>query len=220
MDYQNDLVNRTNGRFRYFIPCFPTDNYRDLNFNIAGQYLNIAGGNRHRARTANTSSTCCTKTRWPVEALFGKESNLNILGSNTKVPQQYLSSCGIPGFESQSVLAIWLHIGDSLLYHHGTPMRHNYPTVDTYLDHGNDIRNRIGMENPLSEFSGIQWSRNNIFQRLTQREQTRQGGQIQHVFLLNTQQTGMTAITTQELSSITLGSFQSRMVRSYGTHLR
>ena len=40
------------------------------------------------------------------------------------------------------------------------------------------------------------------------------------VFLLNEQQTGMTPVTQQEFSSVTLGSFQTRMVKSYGSHLR
>ena len=162
----------------------------------------------------------CTKSRWPVESLFGKERQLKLLGSAAEVPQQFLSSCGIPNFESQSVLFVWLQIGDSLLYHHGTPLHHKYETVDTYLDHGLDIRNRMGMENALSEFSGITWSRPNIFQKPTRNEQTTQGQAIQRVFLLNPQQTGMGAVTRQEFSSITLGSFQPRMVRQYGTKLR
>ena len=137
-----------------------------------------------------------------------------------EVPQQFLSSCGIQNFESQSTLAVWLHIGDSLLYHHATPLRHTYNTVDTYLDQGNDIRSRMEKENPLSEFSGITWSRANIFRRLRNNEQTTQGHAIQHVFVMNPQQTGMGAVTKHEFTSITLGSFQSRMVRQYVTKLR
>ena len=99
-------------------------------------------------------------------------------------------------------------------------MTHKYPTVDTYMDHGNDIRARMELENPLSEFSGIVWNRADIFRKPTRNEQTSQGQPINQVFLLNPQQTGMAAVTIQEFSSMTLGSFQTRMVRSYGTHLR
>ena len=176
----------------------------------------MPGGNRHRSRTANSSAAICTKSRWPVESLFGREKQLCIMNN---VPQQFLSSCGILGFESQSILAVWLHIGDSLLHSFGTPLRHKYPTVDTYLDHGIDIRQGMTMENPLSEFSGIQWSRQDIFSRPRHNEQTTHGQPVQQVFLLNNQQTRMTPVTQQEFSSVTLGSFQTRMVKSYGSHL-
>jgi hypothetical protein len=219
-DYQDNLQVISNGGFRYFTPCFASDLYRDNNFNPVARYQNLPGGTRHRCLTANTSSACCTKTRWVVEAQFGKESQLKLLGCSSEVPQQYLSSCGIPNFESQSALAVWLAIGDSLLFHHGTPLTHKYPTVDTYLDHGNDIRARMTQENPLSEASGIAWSRQNIFRKPRLQEQTNQGQAVQRVFLLNPQQTGMTAVTQPELSSVTLGSFQQRMVRQYGTKLR
>ena len=119
-DYQDNLENITNGGFRYFTPCFPSDFYRDQNFDTVAQYPNLPGGSRHRCLTASTSSSCCTKTRWPVEALFGKEHQLKLLGSEVEIPQQFLSSCGIPNHESQSILYVWLEIGDSLLYHHGT----------------------------------------------------------------------------------------------------
>ena len=153
--------------------------------------------------------------------MFARESHLSILGSKAEVPNQYLNSCGIPNFESQSTLAVWLHIGDSLLFHHGVPYTYNYPTVDTYHDHGNDIRSRMEMENPLSEYSGIQWSRPNIFsQPRGANPQTINGQPIQFVDLLNPQQTGMASVTVDELSSVTLGSFQTRLVRSYGTQLR
>ena len=141
-----------------------------------------------------------------------KEHQLKLLGSATEVPQQFLLSCRIPNYESQSVLSIWLHIGDSLLFHHGTPLTHTYNTVDTYFDHGNDIRERMEKENPLSEYSRITWSQPNIFKKPRRNELTSQGQIIHQVFLLNPQQTGMKAATVQEFSSITLGSFQPRMV--------
>ena len=162
-----------------------------------------------------------TKSRWPIEALFGRESQLGLLGARAEVPNQYLSSCGIPNFESHSKLMVWLQIGDSLLYHHGVTYRYKYPTVDTYLDHGNDIRNRIILENPLSTLSGIQWSRDNIFSRPRgMNPQTNEGQPIHQVNLLNPYHTGIAQVTVDELSSITLGSFQYRLVRSYITHLR
>jgi hypothetical protein len=218
-DYQDELVARTNGGFRYFTPSFPSDQYRDQHLNVAGTYANLPGGSRHRSRTANTSATACVKTRWPIETLFGKEHQLSILGSVTEVPNQYLSSSGIPNFESQSTLAVWLQIGDALLFHHGTPHTHKYATVDTYMDHGIDMRMRIEKENPLSEHSGIQWSRQNIFRRPRANEQVN-GQPVNHVHLLDQNQTGMTAVTVQEFSSVPLGSFQTRLVRSYNTHLR
>ena len=220
IDYQDNLQNRSNNAFRYFTPCFASDQYRDRNFNTVARYLDIPGGARHRCRTANTSSACCTKTRWSVESLFSKEHQLKLLGSATEVSQQFLSSCRIPNYESQSVLSVWLHIGDSLLFHHGTPLTHTYNTVDTYFDHGNDIRERMEKENPLSEYSRITWSRPNIFKKPRRNELTSQGQIIHQVFLLNPQQTGMMAVTVQEFSSITLGSFQPRMVRQYRTKLR
>ena len=116
---------------------------------------------------------------------------------------------------------VWLQIGDSLLYHHGVPYSYRYRTVDTYQDHGHDIRQRITLENPLSSLSGVQWSRDDIFARPRgQNPQTNQGQAIRRVSLLNPQQTGMTQITADELSSVTMGSFQYRLMRSYVTRLR
>ena len=221
IDYEDDLQRRSNGGFRYFTPSFPSDMYCDQQFNPVGQYAILPGGPRHRSRTANTSAACCTKTRWPIESLFGRESQLSLLGARTEVPNQLLSPCGIPNFDSQSKLMVWLQIGDSLLYHHGVPYSYRYRTVDTYQDHGHDIRQRITLENPLSSLSGIQWSRDDIFTRPRgQNPHTNQGQPIRRVSLLNPQQTGMTQITPDELSSVTMGSFQYRLMRSYVTRLR
>ena len=218
-DFEDDLVIRSNGGFRYFTPSFPSDEYRNQHFDAVARYANLPGGSRHRSRTANTSAACCVKTRWPIETLFGKEHQLSILGSVSEVPNQYLSSCNIPNFESQSILAVLLQIGDSPIYHHGTPHTIKYDTVDTYMDHGNDLRTRIDKENPLSEHSGIQWSRQNVFSRPRANEQAN-NQPINRVNVLNQNLTGLPAVTVRELSSVTLGSFQTRLVRSYATYLR
>ena len=220
-DYEDDLQQRSRGGFRYFMPRFPHDSYCDQNFNPVGQYAQLPGGSRHRSRTANTSAATCTKTRWVVESNFLRESHLSLLGASSEVPRQYLNPCGIPNYDSQSILAVWLHIGDSLLFHHSTPYTYNYGTVDTYQEHGNDIRSRIELETPLSSLSGVQWSRNDIFRApLGRNPLTRQGQPIVRVNLFNPQQTGMPAATLDELSSVTLGSFQSRLVRTYCTIIR
>ena len=112
IDYQDDLQARSQGGFRYFTPCFPSDLYRDQNFNIVGRYANLPGGSRHRSRTAQTSAACCTKSRWTVESLFARESHLALLGARAEVPRHYLDPCGIPNFESQSKLMVWAHIGE------------------------------------------------------------------------------------------------------------
>ena len=221
IDYQDNLVVQSGGGFRYFTPSFPSDLYKDQNFDPVARYQNLPGGSRHRSRTANTSAACCTKSRWPIESLFGRESQLSLLGAKAEVSSHYLSPCGIPNFESQSKLMVYLQIGDSLIYHHGVPYTYKYRTVDTYLDHGNDIRQRMVLENPLSSLSGVQWSRPDIFIRPRgQNPQTLQGLPVQLVHLLNPQQTGMAPVTPDELSSVTLGSFQYRLVRSYLTSLR
>ena len=221
IDYQDDLQRRTNGGFRYFTPCFPSDIYRDRNFAPVGRYGQLPGGSRHRCRTANTSSACCTRTRWLVESLFARESHLSLLGARSEVPNQYLNPCGIPNYGSQTTLMVWLQIGDSLIYHHATPYSYKYGTVDTYLDHANDMKRRMELENPLSSLSGVQWSRNNIFSRpLGLHPRTLNGRPITQVNLLDQQQTGLPPVTPDELSSVTLGSYQQRLVRSYVTSLR
>lgn len=222
-DYEDDLEVRTNGGFRYFTPCFPSDPFRDQNFNPVGQYGvgQLAGGTRHRSRTANTSAACCTKTRWAVEVLFSRERHLSMLGAKAEVPSHYLNPCGIPNFDSQSSLLVWLLIGDSINFHYGTPYTYKYPTVDTYLDHGNDIRQRIELETPLSSMSGIQWSREDIFSRpMGLHPVTSQNQPIVRVDLFDPQQTGMPPITLAEFSSVTLGSYQKKLVRTYLTSVR
>ena len=112
LDYLTNVQVQSNGRFHFFTPCFPSDQYRDQQFNNVGRYANLAGGSRHRCRTANTSATCCTKSRHCVEALFARESQFKILGANAEVPTQYLRPCGIPNFNSQTTLNVWLQIGN------------------------------------------------------------------------------------------------------------
>ena len=112
LDYLNNVQVQSNGRFQFFTPCFPSDQYRDQHFNNVGRYANLPGGPRHRCRTANTSAACCTKSRWAVESLFGRESQLRLLGANSEVPTQYLQPCGIPNFGSQTTLNVWLQIGN------------------------------------------------------------------------------------------------------------
>ena len=220
-DYEDNLEQRSNGAFRYFTPCFPHDAYRDQNFNSVGRYAQLPGGSRHRSRTANTSAACCTKSRWPVESLFCRENHLSLLGSKSEVAGQYLNPCGIPNYSSQSSLAVWLHIGDSLLNKYATPYTYKYGTVDTYQDHGNDIRSRIELETPLSSLSGVQWSRNDIFRApLGRNPVTRHGQPIVRVNLFNPQQTGMPPATLDEMASVTLGSYQHRLVRTYMTNIR
>ena len=112
--------------------------------------------------------------------------------------------------------------GDSIIFNHGTPYSYKYPTAntDTYLNHGNDIRRRIELENPLSSLSGVQWSRD-IFSRPQGVNQvTRNGQPIVRVNLLNPQETGMPQVLPEELSSVTLGSYQPGLVRSYVTNMR
>ena len=221
IDYQDNLQRQTNGGFRYFTPCFPTDSYRDRNFAPVGRYGQLPGGSRHRCRTANTSTACCTRTRWLVESLFARESHLSLLGARSEIPNQYLNPCGIPNYESQTTLMVWLQIGDSLLNHHATPYSYKYGTVDTYLDHANDMKRRMELENPLSAFSGVTWSRNDIFSRpLGLHPRTLNGQPITRVNLFDQQQTGLPPVTPDELSSVTLGSYQQRLVRSYVTSLR
>ena len=220
-DYEDNLEQRSNGAFRYFTPCFPHDAYRDQNFNSVGRYAQLPGGSRHRSRTANTSAACCTKSRWPVESLFCRENHLSLLGSKSEVAGQYLNPCGIPNYSSQSSLAVWLHIGDSLLNKYATPYTYKYGTVDTYQDHGNDIKSRIELETPLSSLSGVQWSRNDIFRApLGRNPVTRHGQPIVRVNLFNPQQTGMPPATLDEMASVTLGSYQHRLVRTYMTNIR
>ena len=90
VDYMDQKKQQTNGRIQLILPCLPRGNFLDINLNIAGSYPQTAGGNRHRARTANTSCVTVTKTRWCVEATFAKEFDLQISGSRSMVPQQYL----------------------------------------------------------------------------------------------------------------------------------
>ena len=212
-------MNVSNGRFHYFLPCLPDDPYMDVNFTPVGNYRGNRGpGNRHRARTANTSAATCTKSRWHVESLFGKENALQIMGTRHELPQQYFSPCNIPPFENQPVIFIWLCIGDIIIRNYTAGFRHTYPTVDTYRQHGQDIRSRIDKENPLSEFSGITWSRTNIFKKPTQQELRRR--QVTRVDLINSNQTGIVSINPAELTSLTLGSFQPKMSNSYVSKLR
>ena len=84
------IKQQTNGRVRLILPCLPNGNYLDQNLNVAGSYQQTAGGNRHRALTANTSCVTLTKIRWCVEANFAKEYALQISGSRHMSPQQYL----------------------------------------------------------------------------------------------------------------------------------
>ena len=54
----------------------------------------------------------CTRTAIVIiEALFGREGHLGLLGSGAEVPSEYLQSCGIPNFESQTKLMVWALIG-------------------------------------------------------------------------------------------------------------
>ena len=217
-DWMDRLVQNTNGRFRYFLPCLPDDPYLDTNFNPAGNYLNRAPGNRHRARTANSSAASVTKSRWHVESCFGREYALQIMGVRSEVPQHYLSACQIPGHANQPRLFVWLCIGDVVINRFTNSFQHIYPTVDTYNLHGMDIRMRIEKENPLSEYSGITWSRTNIFKKPTQNELGQ--GYVRKINLLNSNQTGMVGINFNELSSMTLGSFQPKLANSYVSKLR
>ena len=217
INFLDNLVITSNGRFHYYFPLKKSDQYLDRNFNPVGSYQMLPPGNRHRARTANSSAVTCTKSRWHVESLFGREHCWKILGGSSELAQQYFASSRIPGHENQSVIYVWLCVGDVLIKNFTGGFRHVYPTVDTYPQHGQDLRNRIDMENPLSEFSGVTWSRD-IFKKPTRQEL--QSGRVQRVDLMNNIQTGMAGIEFRELTSMTLGSFQPKLANSYVTKLR
>ena len=105
-DFLDNLVLTSNRKLRYFLPCLPDDPYLDANFNPAGNYHVRAPGNRHRARTANSSAASVTKTHWHVESCFGKESALKMMGVKYEVPQQYFAPCRIQGYSNQPIIYI------------------------------------------------------------------------------------------------------------------
>ena len=93
---------------------------------------------------------------------------------------------------------------------------HHFPTI-IYIK---DIPNAAQL-NQYLEQKIIQWSRQDIFAEPRGQNPVTQNGQpILRVNITNPAQTGMPPITPDELSSITLGSFQPRLVRSYVTHQR
>ena len=91
VDYMSNVRQQSNGRVRLILPCLPTGVYLNRHFQNSGSYGQVlAGGNRHRSRTANTSCVTVLKTRWCVEATFARDYALQISGSRHMVPQQYL----------------------------------------------------------------------------------------------------------------------------------
>ena len=116
-------------------------------------------------------------------------------------------SCGIPGFENQPELYVWLSIVDVVVRTCSSPFLLNYRTTDTYAQHGADLLHRLTMENCLSHFSGVMWSRD-IFKKPTQVELRRR--HVTVVNALNPAQTGFSTSTLVDLTSMTLGSFQPR----------
>ena len=119
----------------------------------------------------------------------------------------FFSACSIRGLEKQPELYIWLSVCDVIIRNCSLPYSLNYSTRDTYMQHGQDLLSRIEMENPLSHFSGISWSRRDIFKKPSQHELRL--GHVRVVNVLNPAQTGFFNIGKIDLSSIGLGSFQS-----------
>ena len=111
-------------------------------------------------------------------------------------------------------------MGDALLRDWAAPSLYHYPTVDTYLEHGEDLRDRVDKENCLSSFSGIVWSRAEIFKKPTRNETTTNGRPITKIKLSNAQQSLLPAVTPDEFGSVTMGSFQERLSRQYMTKIR
>ena len=221
MDVLEGIKQNSAGRFHYFLPCRAGGSYRNRNFAVVAAYQTLPPGpTRHRARTANTSAVCCTKARWHVECTFSREYALQITGTRKEVPQQYLGPCRIPGFESQPQLYVWLMVADSLSRNYSTPFHLSYATsaFDTHWQHGDDLRNRIEMENCLSEFSQIIFSRD-IFQKPRIR-QLHPHGLVSQVDILNSNQTNFPQFAESDLTSVTLGSFQNKHTHSYITKMR
>ena len=162
----------------------------------------------------------CTRSRWKVEKCFGIEKAFQISGCIRELPNQYLQSCGIPGFENQSILYVWLLIVDALNYDWSPPIQYQYPTVDTYFDHGRILKERVEKENPLSSYSGITWDRDDIFRKPTRNERTGSNRPITKTKLMNQAQTHLPTVTPDEFGSITMGSFQEKVGRQLITKLR
>ena len=136
--------------------------------------------------------------------------------TNSNLPSKYVvlesikhtcRSCDIPGFENQPEMYVWLSICDVIIRVCSTPFLLSYPTIDTYAQHGTDLLHRLTMENCLSHYNGVTWSRE-IFKRPTQAELRR--GHVRAVDALNPAQTGFFNTTMVEITSMTLGSFQPR----------
>ena len=102
---------------------------------------------------------------------------------------------------------VWLLVCDVIVRTCSAPFLLSYPTTDTYAQHGQDLLRRLTMENSLSHFSGITWSRD-IYRRPTQAELRR--GHVRQVDVLDPLQTGFFNINLVNLTSMTLGSFQPR----------
>ena len=118
------------------------------------------------------------------------------------------SACTIPGLEQQPELYVWVSVCDVIIRKCTSPYLLNYATRDNYMQHGQDLLSRIEMENCLSHFSGVSWSRREIFKKPSLQEIQR--GNVRVVNLLNPAQTGFFNIDRIDLSSMALGSFQTR----------
>ena len=170
-DILHQIKTQSNGRFHFFLPLTNSDVYLDRNFNRLAAYQNLPPGRRHRARTANSSAVTCTKARWHVECTFAREFDLQITGTRKEIPRQYMEASTINGFQSQPKIYIWLSVVDVVSKNFSAPFHLSYPLsqYDTYHSHGIDLRNRIEMENPLSEYNNVTFSRN-IFRKPVRQE--------------------------------------------------
>ena len=100
---------------------------------------------------------------------------------------------------------IWLVVCDVVIRRCSSPFLLSYPSNDSYAQHGQDLIHRLVMENCLSHFNGVSWSRA-IFKKPTAAEIAR--GHVTAVNILNPNQTGFFDINMIDISSMTLGSFQ------------
>ena len=215
-----DQIRNHSPRFKFFLPCRSGDQYCDRNFNAVASYQPIPPSPRHRARTANTSAVTCTKARWHFECTFAREWAFQITGTRKEVPQQYMMPSTINGFESQPNLNVWLLVVDVISRNYSTPFHLSYPVsqYDDYYNHGTDLRNRLEMENCLSDFSNIAYRRD-IFKKPLLREiQPRGIVALLDIFTAN--QTEFPQFTERDLASVTLGSFQNQQTHSYITKIR
>ena len=199
----------------YFLPINNSHPYRDATLQPVAVAPHQNMGSRLVDLVANTSKIT-TSERGIVERSFKRVKDMKLSGDMFPIAHQLTYASGVQPTPDLPVISIWLDVM-CVLRRLGSPylLRYGLAPGVTYADHGRDLLARLLKENVLCSTKQLTFNRPNPYALVSNAELI--NGSVRLCNLLDSRQTQLPMLTTEQLMGVTLGPFSVDNSHGYWT---